>query len=70
MIVPDINLLVYAHNDLAPQHAKARTWWEVLLNGQEPVGLPWIAMGGFILPPFTWIALAQSAGAMYFLAQS
>lgn len=64
MIVPDINLLVYAHNDQAPRHAKARTWWEVLLNGQEPVGLPWIAMGGFILPPFSWIALAQSAGAM------
>lgn len=48
MIIPDINLLVYAHNDQAPQHAKAKAWWEELLNGRTQVGLPWIAVGGFI----------------------
>jgi len=48
MIIPDINLLVYAHNDQAPLHAEAKLWWEGLLNGRAPVGLPWIAVGGFI----------------------
>jgi uncharacterized protein len=48
MIIPDINLLVYAHNERAPFHAKARVWWEGCLNGSDPVGLTWIAMGGFI----------------------
>jgi uncharacterized protein len=48
MIIPDINLLVYAHNDQCPQHTKAKAWWEKLMNGREPVGLPWISAGGFI----------------------
>lgn len=48
MIVPDINLLVYAYNRQAPHHAKAKTWWEGLLNGSEPVGMPWAASCGFI----------------------
>lgn len=48
MIIPDINLLVYAHNDQSPPHAKAKAWWEKLMNGREPVGLPWISVGGFI----------------------
>jgi toxin-antitoxin system PIN domain toxin len=48
MIIPDINLLVYAHNESAPLHAKARAWWEACLNGSDPVGLPWISMAGFI----------------------
>ncbi|MEI6176235.1 MAG: type II toxin-antitoxin system VapC family toxin [Verrucomicrobiota bacterium] len=48
MIVPDINLLIYAHNDQAPESAKARAWWEAALNGNTPVGIPWISISGFI----------------------
>lgn len=48
MIIPDINLIIYAHNDQAPQHQKARAWWEGLLNGKTPVGLPWVCISGFI----------------------
>lgn len=48
MIIPDINLLVYAHNEQAPQHAMAREWWENLLNGVVPVGLSWVSISGFI----------------------
>jgi uncharacterized protein len=48
MIVPDVNLLVYAHNARAPQHAKARSWWEGCVNGSRPVALAWIVIGGFL----------------------
>jgi hypothetical protein len=48
MIVPDINLLVYAYNSDAPDHPEAKAWWEGLLNGSEPVGLPWAVICGFV----------------------
>lgn len=48
MIIPDVNLLVYAHNTAAPHHAEARRWWEDLLNQELPVGLPWAVAFGFI----------------------
>ena len=48
MIVPDVNLLVYAYNQDAPRHAAAVSWWEGLLSGSRPVGLAWAAALGFI----------------------
>lgn len=48
MILPDINLLLHAYNAESPVHAEARTWWEGLLNGTQPVGLAWAAVLGFI----------------------
>lgn len=48
MIVPDINLLLHAHNSESPVHAEARQWWEGLLNGTRPVGLAWVVILGFI----------------------
>lgn len=48
MIVPDVNLLVFAHDEAAPFHTVARTWWESALNASEPVGLPWAVALGFV----------------------
>ena len=48
MVIPDINLLVFAHNEAAPRHDAARAWWEGLMMGQERVGLPWAVVVGFI----------------------
>ena len=48
MIVPDLNLLIYAHNDMAPEHQPAREWWQELLNSTERVGLPWVVTTGFL----------------------
>lgn len=48
MILPDINLLVYAYNSDAPDHAVARTWWETCLSETRPVGLPWVVMLGYL----------------------
>ena len=48
MIIPDINLLVYAYNTEDSSHAQAKRWWEELLNGTDPVGLPWVTVNGFL----------------------
>lgn len=48
MIVPDINLLIHAHNSESGVHAAARAWLEDVLNGTQPVGLSWVAVLGFI----------------------
>lgn len=48
MILPDINLLIYAYNEDAPHHAAAKAWWEACLSGTEPVGIAWAVLLGFI----------------------
>jgi len=44
MIIPDANLLIYAHDEASPLHGKARPWWEGALFNTEPVGLPWVVV--------------------------
>ena len=48
MIVPDLNLLLYAHNQGSTRHSAARHWWANLLQGDETVGIPWVVATGFI----------------------
>ena len=48
MIVPDINLLLYAYDADSPFHAKAAAWWQDCLSGTEPVLLPSVVAFGFV----------------------
>jgi toxin-antitoxin system PIN domain toxin len=48
MILPDLNLLVYAYNSNAPGHQRARAWWEGCLSEPRPVGLPWVVLLGYL----------------------
>jgi hypothetical protein len=48
VIVPDVNLLLYAHVTAFAQHARAREWWEDLVNGEREVGLAAPAVFGFL----------------------
>ena len=48
MIVPDVNLLLHAHDSRSRRHDAARPWWERLMNGTGAVGLAWVAILGFI----------------------
>ncbi len=48
MIVPDVNLLVYAHQLDSPWHDESRTWWEEIINDGRQVGVPWIVAAGFV----------------------
>lgn len=48
MILPDINLLIYAHNIRAAQHQKALHWWNQCLQGHDGVALAWVVVLGFV----------------------
>jgi toxin-antitoxin system PIN domain toxin len=47
MIVPDVNLIVYAYNADAGAHRRAKEW-ETCLSGSRPVGLTWVVLLGYI----------------------
>jgi len=49
MILPDLNLLLYAYNTDSPDHLAARLWWAQVLNQDEPpIGLAWTVILGFL----------------------
>ena len=48
MILPDVNILVFAHNVDSPHHTVVRAWWADALSGSELVALPWVTLLGFI----------------------
>jgi toxin-antitoxin system PIN domain toxin len=48
VLLPDVNILAYAHNSSAREYVQAREWWETTLNAPRPVGLPWVTILGFI----------------------
>ena len=48
MIVPDTNLLMYAYHEDDTAHERSVEWWQALIRGTEPIGLPWVVTTGFI----------------------
>jgi hypothetical protein len=48
MILPDINLLLYAYVDSFPLHLPARRWWEDVLSDDQPIALSWHVLTGFV----------------------
>lgn len=48
MIIPDINVLVYAYDATSPWHERASKRWISCMSGTTPVGLPWVVALGFV----------------------
>lgn len=48
MILPDLNLILHAHNRGSAVHQASKTWWEARLSDPRPLGLCWAVMLGFI----------------------
>lgn len=48
MILVDANILLYAEDQLSPQHERARTWWDGQLSGADAVCLCWTVLCAFI----------------------
>jgi len=48
VILPDVNVLVYAQRRDMPGHERYRRWLESALNGDEPVALVGPVVSGFL----------------------
>jgi len=46
--MPDVNILVYAHREDAPRHARYAEWLTALATGAEPFALSEAVMQGFV----------------------
>jgi hypothetical protein len=48
VLVPDVNILLYAFRADLPQHARYRDWLLRTLDGDQAVGLPGAVVAGFV----------------------
>jgi len=48
MITPDANVILYAYNEDAPQHKKAKEWLEHQLSSPTMFGLSWQVITAFL----------------------
>jgi len=48
VILPDVNVLVYAHREDARDHARYRDWLERVVNGPQAFGLSDLVLSGFL----------------------
>ena len=48
MVLPDVNVLVYAHREDARDHVAYRRWVESTLNGDEAYGMSELVLSGFL----------------------
>lgn len=48
MIIPDVNVLVYAHRADSPDHDRYRDWLERTVNKPASFGIPSLVCSGFL----------------------
>jgi hypothetical protein len=48
MVLPDVNVLVYAHREDTAGHAAYRAWMEAVVNGDEAYGISELVLSGFL----------------------
>ena len=48
MILPDVNVLVYAHRADSERHAEYRAWLEEVVAGPAAYGMPDLVLSGFL----------------------
>lgn len=48
MILPDVNVLVYAHRRDSDNHTDYRRWLEGVLNAEEAYGISDLVLSGFV----------------------
>jgi len=48
VVLPDVNVLVYAHREDTAHHAECRGWLESVVNGDEAYGVSELVLSGFV----------------------
>ncbi len=48
MILPDVNVLIYAFRPEVPQHAVCRQWLQTVVDGDAPFGISPLSLGAVV----------------------
>jgi uncharacterized protein len=48
MQLPDVNVLIYAHREDAPEHERYEMWLAALARGNEPFAVAEVVLAGFL----------------------
>jgi uncharacterized protein len=48
VIILDVNILIYAVNQDAPLHSRAKSWLEATISGKEMIGISWTVLLAFL----------------------
>lgn len=48
MLLPDVNILVYAHRKDSPLHAQSLQWLETLINSDQAFAMSGLVLSGFL----------------------
>ena len=48
MLLPDVNVLIYAHREDAPEHARYAEWLRALTEADEPFAISDVVLSGFL----------------------
>jgi toxin-antitoxin system PIN domain toxin len=48
MVLPDVNVLIYAHREELAQHAAARAWLDGVIGGEAPFALSELVLSAFL----------------------
>ncbi|HEX4345685.1 MAG TPA: type II toxin-antitoxin system VapC family toxin [Solirubrobacteraceae bacterium] len=59
MVLPDVNVLIYAHREELAQHAHARAWLDGAISSDAPYGLSELVLSAFLRIVTNPKALAQ-----------
>ena len=72
MLIPDVNVLIYAHRAESPEHESYAEWLTSLATGAEPFALSELACSAFIrivTNPKVWKTATTSERAFRFIEQ-
>lgn len=72
MLLPDVNVLIYAHRAESPEHERYADWLTRLADGVEPFGLSELGASGFVrivTNPRVWEEPTDTLDAIAFVDQ-
>ncbi len=70
MLLPDVNLLIYAHRAESPDHERYAAWLTALATGAEPFGLSDLGCSAFVritTNPRIWDEPTELSDALEFI---
>lgn len=72
MLLPDVNVLIYAHRAESPEHDRYAAWLTELATGSEPFGLSELGCSAFVriaTNPKIWDHATSLTDALEFIAR-